>query len=61
MAAPAGALILILSWVYYSAAILLFGAEFTQVYAKAKGRRIVARGGAKIVADEKEGRDESAP
>lgn len=57
----AGALILILSWVYYSAAILLFGAEFTQVYAKAKGRRIVARGGAKIVADEKQGRDESAP
>ena len=57
----AGALILILSWVYYSAAILLFGAEFTQVYAKAKGQRIVARGGAKIVADEKQGRDESAP
>ena len=36
----AGALILLLSWVYYSANILLFGAEFTQVYARRKGRAI---------------------
>ena len=36
----AGALILLLSWVYYSANILLFGAEFTQVYARHRGRRI---------------------
>jgi membrane protein len=36
----AGALVLILTWVYYSANILLFGAEFTQVYAKARGREI---------------------
>ncbi|MES2476812.1 MAG: YihY/virulence factor BrkB family protein [Verrucomicrobiota bacterium] len=36
----AGALILVLSWVYYSANILLFGAELTQVLARAKGRRI---------------------
>ncbi len=36
----AGALILVLSWVYYSANILLFGAEFTQVLAHARGRRI---------------------
>ena len=32
----AGALIVILMWVYYSAQIFLFGAEFTKVYA---GRR----------------------
>lgn len=33
----AGALVLILSWVYYSANILLFGAEFTKVFAKSRG------------------------
>lgn len=37
----AGALILVLTWVYYSANILLFGAEFTQVLAGSRGRRIV--------------------
>lgn len=36
----AGALILLLSWVYFSANILLLGAEFTQVYARRRGRRI---------------------
>jgi membrane protein len=29
----AGSLVVVLVWVYYSAQILLFGAEFTQVYA----------------------------
>lgn len=33
----AGSLLLILLWVYYSAQILLFGAEFTQVYTKRFG------------------------
>ena len=36
----AGALILLLTWVYYSANILMLGAEFTQVYARRRGRRI---------------------
>lgn len=36
----AGSLILILLWVNYSALIFLFGAEFTQVYARHKGHRI---------------------
>ncbi len=45
----AGALILILSWVYYSANILLLGAEFTQVYAKRRGRRIEPTANAKRV------------
>ncbi len=36
----AGALILILLWVYYSAIILYFGAEFTQVYVRYKKRKI---------------------
>lgn len=36
----AGALIAILLWVYYTAAILYFGAEFTKAYADFRGRRI---------------------
>ncbi|WKN43632.1 YihY/virulence factor BrkB family protein [Tunicatimonas pelagia] len=35
----AGAVILILLWVNYSALIFLFGAEFTQVYARRKGHK----------------------
>ena len=37
----AGSLVVILAWVYYSAQILFFGAEFTQVYAKRYGSKIV--------------------
>lgn len=36
----AGALVVILVWIYYSAQILFFGAEFTQVYAKRFGSHI---------------------
>ncbi|MBV9491382.1 MAG: YihY/virulence factor BrkB family protein [Verrucomicrobia bacterium] len=36
----AGSLITLLLWVFYSAQILLFGAEFTQVYATAYGSHI---------------------
>ena len=36
----AGSLILILVWVYYSSIIFLFGAEFTQVYARGGGAEI---------------------
>lgn len=36
----AGSLIVILLWVYYSAIILYFGAEFTKNYVKFKGRHI---------------------
>src|SRR5213082_3513496 len=36
----AGSLITLLLWVYYSSQILLFGAEFTQVYASQAGRGI---------------------
>lgn len=37
----AGSVILILVWVYYSAMILYFGAEFTKVYACTHGQRII--------------------
>lgn len=36
----AGSIVIILLWVYYSAIILYFGAEFTQVYAEYHGARI---------------------
>jgi membrane protein len=36
----AGSLVIFLVWVYYSAQILLFGAEFTQVYARRYGSQI---------------------
>ena len=37
----AGSLVILLLWVYYSAQILFLGAEFTQVYARHKGSKIV--------------------
>jgi len=37
---PASSLITLLLWVYYSSQILLFGAEFTQVYADQSGREV---------------------
>ncbi|HEV2641549.1 MAG TPA: YihY/virulence factor BrkB family protein, partial [Candidatus Elarobacter sp.] len=36
----AGSLLVLLLWVYYSSMILLFGAEFTRVYAEKHGSRI---------------------
>lgn len=42
----AGALALVLLWVYYSSVILLFGAEFTQVWATRQGFDIVPADGA---------------
>lgn len=36
----AGSLIVFLAWVYYSAQIILFGAEFTQVYSQMYGSKI---------------------
>jgi hypothetical protein len=37
-------LVLLLVWIYYSAQILFFGAEFTQVYANNYGSKIVPEG-----------------
>ena len=36
----AGAVVLIILWIYYSSAILFFGAEFTKVYANKHGGKI---------------------
>jgi len=40
----AGSLILLLLWIYYSAQILFFGAEFTAVYANNYGSKIAPEG-----------------
>jgi membrane protein len=37
----AASLVILLMWIYYSAQIFYFGAEFTKVYAKHRGRRVV--------------------
>jgi membrane protein len=48
----AGSLLVFLVWVYYSAQILFFGAELTQVYARRYGSRIVPAEGAVALTDE---------
>ncbi len=37
----AGSIVLVLAWIYYSAIILYFGAEFTKVYAYTHGQNII--------------------
>jgi membrane protein len=45
----AGSIVILLLWVYYSSQVLLFGAEFTQVYANCFGEPVVAEEQAKLV------------
>jgi hypothetical protein len=47
----AGSLIVFLVWIYYSTQILMFGAEFTKVYANRFGRPIVPRSSATTLAE----------
>lgn len=48
----AGSLVIVLAWVYYSAQILFFGAELTQVYASRYGSRIVPNEDAEFITEE---------
>lgn len=48
----AGSVVLLLLWVYYASCILLFGAEFTQVYARETGHGIQPAPGAVAVTPE---------
>jgi membrane protein len=48
----AGSLVVLLVWVYYSAQIVFFGAEFTKVYANRFGSRIVPAPDAVPLTDE---------
>ncbi|MGN6548012.1 MAG: YihY/virulence factor BrkB family protein [Aureliella sp.] len=50
----AGPVILILLWIYYSASIVLIGAEFTQVWARSYGKQIQPKAGAVRVERTKE-------
>lgn len=47
----AGSLVLVLVWIYYSAMILLLGAEFTQTWAQRYGRGITPKPGAVRMAE----------
>ena len=42
----AGSLALLLLWLYYSAGVLLLGAEFTQVWSQRHGARVAPEPGA---------------
>lgn len=57
----AGALVIVLLWVYYAAQILFLGAEFTQVYARHFGSRIVASPSAEPLTEEAKARQGIAP
>ena len=48
----AGSVVVILLWVYYASCILLFGAEFTQIYARESGHEILPSAGAVAVTAE---------
>ncbi|HET9493137.1 MAG TPA: YihY/virulence factor BrkB family protein [Chloroflexia bacterium] len=48
----AGSLVVVLVWIYYSAQILLLGAEFTQVYTNMYGSRVRPAEGAEFITEE---------
>jgi membrane protein len=56
----AGALAVLLVWIYYASMILLLGAEFTQSWAERRGGRVAPEPGAVKVREE-ERRGEAAP
>ena len=47
----AGSVVIVLAWIYYSACILFFGAEFTKAYARKFGSGIVPNSRAVLVDD----------
>ncbi|MBF6614316.1 MAG: YihY/virulence factor BrkB family protein [Chloroflexi bacterium] len=48
----AGSLVIVLVWIYYSAQILFFGAEFTQVYVNKYGSQIKPSKNAEFITEE---------
>jgi membrane protein len=54
----AGSLVLLLVWVYYSAQLFLFGAEFIRAYATYHGSHPVPRDNARLVTSEDRARQE---
>jgi membrane protein len=53
----AGSFVVVLMWVYYSAQILLYGAELTQVYAKRRGGGVRPAPGAVKITTEQRARE----
>lgn len=49
----AGSTIVLITWIYYSAQILLFGAQFTQVYSEHHGSRLIPKPNAELVERDK--------
>jgi hypothetical protein len=49
----------VLVWIYYSSMIILFGAEFTQLWAVERGSGIEPKPGARRMADEIGGPDKA--
>lgn len=47
-----GSLVVVLVWIYYSAQIFLFGAEFTQVYTNKYGSRVRPASNAEFITEE---------
>jgi len=47
----AGSLVVLLMWVYYSAQIFLFGAEFTRAFAYSRGSHVSSLGTLNAAAD----------
>jgi membrane protein len=56
----AGSLVALTVWVYYSAQILFLGAEFAQVYATRRGRRIEPTKNAVLMSEAKGGDEEAS-
>jgi membrane protein len=51
----AGSLVAIVAWLYYASLIVLLGAEFTKIWAAARGREIRPEEGAvRVVTEERE-------
>jgi membrane protein len=57
----AGSFVVLLLWIYYSTQILLFGAEFTQVYATRMGHSLVPSPGASAPPRQEERRASLSP
>lgn len=52
----AASLVLLLLWVYYASCILLFGAEFTQVYVRSAGHEVLPAPNAEFISEESSGK-----
>ncbi len=57
----AGALVILLLWIYYSALILFFGAEFTRVYANTYGSKVEPEPGAAPATNPSESANQPTP